>query len=376
MMLRTISIKLDIAAQQAHALRQLQAKFNSACNAIGSIARENRCWNRGSLHHLSYYTIRTSVEDKEIQLGSQMVCNAIRVVCDAYKVLKIKKNDPIPPLQFKPTSSVHFDKRTYSLKNMGISLYTLSGRLFVSYQLGEFQKHYLSKGTPKEAELICKKGVWFFNLVLELPNTALSFSSKKILGIDLGENNLAATSSGKLFGGGQLRHKRDCALNLRAKLQSNGSKSSKQLLKKISGKESRHMKHINHCVSKAIIKEAITTDCDTIAMERLTNIRKRIRAKKRVRSRLHRWSWNQLQNFVQYKAESAGLKVVFVNPAYTSQMCADCGIIGNRLKHKLICKICGIQRHSDLNASQNIRRIAESADTATGRVNFPHVAIA
>src|SRR5208283_3543768 len=103
---------------------------------------------------------------------------------------------------------------------------------------------------------------------------------------------------GKLFGGGQLRHERDRALALRSRLQSNGSKSASQLLQKISGTEMRHVTHVNHEISKAIVQEAINTGCDMIALEDPTNIRKRIKARKRVRSRLHRWPWAQLQEFI------------------------------------------------------------------------------
>ena len=375
-MLRTVSIKLNTTPEQYASLVQLQELFNRTCNIIASIAMEKRCWNRVSLHKHSYNKIRVDQKNVQVLLGSQMVCNSIKTVCDAYKVLKIKKTEEVPQIAFKHGSSVHFDKRTYSLKDGEISLYTLSGRILVQMDLGEFQQAYLQRGRPKEAELVCRKRQWFFNLVVDIPDTQQMPFSGKVLGVDLGENNLAATSSGKLFGGGKLRHERDCALALRGRLQSNGSKSAQQLLKKISGKEARHVSHVNHVVSKAIIKEALDTGCDTIAMESLTNIRRRIRAGKRVRSRLHRWAWAQLQEFVQYKAQAVGLKVVFVNPAYTSQMCAECGQIGSRQKHRLVCKICGIQRHSDLNASCNIRRIAVSADTATGTVNCPNVATA
>jgi IS605 OrfB family transposase len=371
-MRRTISIKLDTSVEQNTALMQLQGVFNQTCNTVASIAMKNRCWNRVALHHLSYYQIRTG----QATLGSQMVCNAIRTVCDAYKVLKIKKTELVPLVMFKQRSSVHFDKRTYSLNDGVVSLYTISGRILVPMKLGAFQQNYLQKGQPKEAELICKNGQWFFNLVLDSPDTQLLPSAGKVLGVDLGENNLAATSSGKLFGGGELRHERDCALSLRKQLQSNGSESAKQLLKKISGREARHVKHVNHVISKAIVQEAQAAGCDTIAMESLANIRRRIRAGKRVRSRLHRWAWAQLQEFVQYKAQALGLNVVFVNLAYTSQTCAECGQVGLRQKHCFVCKFCGIQRHSDLNASQNIRRIALSADSATGTVNYPNVATA
>ena len=368
-MLRTISIKLNTTHEQSIALFQLQKQFNDACNQIVPIAVENRCWNRIALHHLAYYKIRSATD-----LGAQMVCNSIKSVCEAFKALNIKKAENVPLINFKPHSSIHFDKRTYSLKDNAISLYTLSGRILIPMILGEFQQQYLEHGLPKEAELICKNKTWFFNLVLELPEVEPVVFSGNVLGVDLGENNIAALSSGKLFGGGQLRHERDRALALRSRLQSNGSKSAKQLLKKISGKEARHMTHVNHGISKMIIKEAVDTGCDMIAMENLTNIRKRIKTNKRVRSRLHRWSWAQLQIFIEYKAMASGLKITFVNPAYTSQMCAHCEQIGIRHKHRLICKFCGIQRHSDLNASLNIRRIALSADSATGIVSYPHVA--
>jgi len=369
---RTVSIKLDITPEQHVVLMLLQKVFNKACNFVASIAMENRCWNRVALHHLSYYQIR--LNQTNATLGSQMACNVIKNVCDAYKVLKIKKTETVPRIVFRQTSSVHFDKRTYSLKDGVISLYTLSGRILVRMHVGAFQQSYLQRSYAKEAELIYKRGQWFFNLVLDIQDSELLIPKGNVLGIDLGENNLAATSSGKLFGGRELRHKQDCALALRKRLQSNGSKSARQRLQKISGKEARHVKHVNHVISKAIVNEAQTTGCDTIAMESLTNIRRRIRAGKRMRSRLHRWAWAQLQSFVKYKAQAVGLNIVFVDPAYTSQICAVCGQLGVRQKHRLVCKFCGIQRHSDLNASQNIRRIAVSADIATGTVNCPHVA--
>ncbi len=372
-MLRTISLKLETTLEQNCALQDLQKLFNRACNTIAAIAKDKRYWNRTDLHKLSYYRIRHS-EDSS-QLGSQMVCNAIASVCEAYKALKIKKSEDAPIVTFRQNSSIHFDKKTYSLKGDSISLYTLTGRLPAQMNIGEFQRNYLQTGKPKEAELLCKKGQWYFNLVIEIADPTLIQPNGEVLGVDLGENNLATTSTGKIFGGGKLRHERDQALALRKKLQSNGSESSKQLLQKISGREARHVKYVNHVISKAIIKEAQDNNCVTIAMEALTNIRKRIKAGKRLRSRLHRWSWAQLQMFIAYKAQAAGLNIMYVNPAYTSQTCAECHRTGTRNKHRFVCNFCGIQRHSDLNASQNIRRIAASADTATGTVNCPHVAI-
>lgn len=296
-----------------------------------------------------------------------MVCNAIFAVCKAYRAKMIAKDEPVPMIQFRKSRSVHFDQRTYSMKDNLLSLYTLQGRIRVEMRIGKFQQELLSIGIPKEADLTYKKGYWYFHLVLDLPDPALS-ERTGMLGVDLGENVLAATSSGQLYGGGQVRYARDQFLSKRRRLQSNGSQSAKQLLKKISGKEARRIKHINHNVSKRIIQEAMNTQAGMIVMEDLTHIRKRIKAGKKVKSRLHRWAFYQLQTMIQYKAEGLGLQVLYVNPAYSSQICSHCDQTGKRNRHLFTCS-CGNQQHSDLNASRNLCRFAQSIGRATCTVN-------
>jgi len=366
-MKRTISIRLESCKWQSKKLLDLRQAFFFACNQLTSVVIENRCWNRVDLHKLSYYKIRA-----ESPLGSQMVCNAIFAVCKAYKNRNIVKDGTMPQIRFHNNRSVHFDKRTYSIKGDSLSLYTLEGRITVKMRLGHFQQGYLSEGEPKEAELCFKNGHWYFNLVLDLPDPPLKEHSA-ILGVDLGENNLAAISSGQIFGGGKIRHERDRFLNKRRKLQSNGSQSARQLQKKISGREARRMKQINHEVSKKIIKEAIGQNIGMIALENLTNFRKRIKRGKRIRTRLHRWAFAQLQTFIQYKAEASGIRIAFVNPAYSSQTCSCCGALGVRERHTFKCS-CGNQQHSDLNASRNLCRFALSLENATCAVNRTQVA--
>ena len=372
-MKRTISLKLLSSSAQGRTLEKVQAMFTSACNAVVRYASENKCNNNVSLHHLCYYSVREHFST----LGSQMVCQSIRAVASSYKTLfsnrpRLKKED-WPKIAFGKHSSVHYDKRTYSLKGDVLSLFTLEGRIHVPLKIGGFQQKYLDIGTPKEAELIQKKGHWYFNLVLDIPDPEF-LASGDVLGIDMGENNLAATSTGKLFGGGKLRHKRDKYLQLRRRLQGNGSKSAKQLLKKVSVRESRRVRHVNHEISKALVAEALANGCSTIAMEKLTNIRKRIKAGKRMNSRLHRWAWAQLQEFVEYKAQAQGIRVIYVNPAYTSKTCSHCGNIGNRDRHRFSCPICGRLAHADLNAGQNIASLGRTIVLSTGAVNRPDIA--
>jgi IS605 OrfB family transposase len=230
----------------------------------------------------------------------------------------------------------------------------------------------LKSGVPKEAELICRKGKWFFNLVLEFAE-APKVESETAMGVDVGENNLAATSTGKLFGGGRLRHRRDKHLSFRRRLQSNGSQSARQRLRHVSGKEQRRVKHTNHEVSKAIVEEAKSLGTGKIILEDLTHIRDNIKGGKRIRTRLHRWAFRQLQTFVEYKAQIVGITVKYVNPAYTSQTCSLCGSLGVRSKHLFTCS-CGFRAHSDVNASRNLSRIGCPIGLPRADVDQPYVA--
>ena len=367
----TISVKLLHTAEQAQSFKELSETFAGACNEIVPVAQEHRCWNRVALHHLSYNSTRVTYPE----LGSQMTCNAIHKVSSAYKTLQsnkgIKKGEPVPPIQFSP-KSVHFDKRTYSIKDETLSLFTMIGRVKVPFVMGNHQRNLFNQGSATEAELICKKGQWFFNLVLDLPDAAPA-TGDKVMGVDVGENVIAATSSGRVFDGGKLRHNRDKYLSHRRRLQSNGSQSAKQKLRGISGKERRHVAHVNHCISKAVVQEAVSCGASEIRLEDLTHIRDRIKAGKRVRARLHRWAWRQLQDFVAYKAQAMGIAVNYVNPAYTSQSCSVCHELGKRVKHRFTCPQCGHVEHSDINGARNIAAFAEVLTPARGAVNRPNV---
>ena len=194
------------------------------------------------------------------------------------------------------------------------------------------------------------------------------------MAVDLGENNLATTSNGTIYGGGTLRDKRDKFLGYRRRLQSNGSRAAKRHLKRISGIEHRRVRDVNHIVSKSIVAEAIQSGVRAIVLEELTNIRLRIKAKKRIRSRLHRWAWEELQRFVEYKAQAVGISIVYVNPAYSSQICSRCGVLGIRHKHRFSCSNCGCYQHSDRNAAINLLRLGESVVSPMALVNVPIVA--
>jgi IS605 OrfB family transposase len=133
-----------------------------------------------------------------------------------------------------------------------------------------------------------------------------------------------------------------------------------RLLKKRSGRERRFARDVNHCISKAIVRTAKGTGRG-VALEDLKNIRSPINGSRRQQRVLHSWAFFQLRAFIAYKAQAAGVRVVLVNPAYTSQICSRCGHCekaNRKSQAKFLCVSCGFSAHADANAAVNICRAA------------------
>ena len=58
--------------------------------------------------------------------------------------------------------------------------------------------------------------------------------------------------------------------------------------------------------------------------------------------------------FIEYKARLAGINVVYVNPAYTSQTCPQCGEKHHAKDRLYVCPKCGFHGHRDRIAALNI----------------------
>ena len=150
---------------------------------------------------------------------------------------------------------------------------------------------------------------------------------------------------------------------IKRKLQSNGSKSAKRHLKKLSQKQARFHRDCDHVLSTRIIQNA--PQGSTLVLENLTHIRDtskmgRGKDKKNVENkrRLHSWTYAQLYDLLAYKGQERGITVVKIDPRHTSQTCSCCGhqARNNRRSQSLfLCRTCGYCLNADLNASYNIR---------------------
>lgn len=133
---------------------------------------------------------------------------------------------------------------------------------------------------------------------------------------------------------------------------SNGGKETKHKLKSIMqfrDKEKKFARTYNHFLSKNIIEFTPKYKCETINLEALNK-------KGFDNNLLGKSEYYQLQNMIEYKVQRAGIKVKYVDPAFTSQTCSKCGYVDkeNRLEQeKFECRSCGFTINADHNAAIN-----------------------
>lgn len=139
-----------------------------------------------------------------------------------------------------------------------------------------------------------------------------------------------------------------------AKFSSKRRKRTIDELKKIASKEARRRQDwIQQSTTRLI------HDHDFIALEdlRVSNMIRRGRSKCGLNRAILRQNWSDFLTTLQYKAKLAGVEIVLVNPAYTSQACNACGHIAkeNRESQAIFkCIECGHEADADVNAALNI----------------------
>jgi transposase len=88
-----------------------------------------------------------------------------------------------------------------------------------------------------------------------------------------------------------------------------------------------------------------------------------VRGSKRFNRMVSSWSFRQLRDFIQYKAQRAGVRILYVNPKRTSRTCPHCGHAtrSNRpTQSDFRCVSCGYRGNADVVAAINIAGVAAS----------------
>ncbi|MEW5996103.1 MAG: transposase [Candidatus Micrarchaeota archaeon] len=355
----TMRLKVPASDQLIETMRE----FSRVAQFAYDYARANKIKSWKTLHQKLYRELRS-----RFKLTSQLTCKAIKSALETKKGCKNRKVD------FSRELAIQYDQRSYSFDFSGkCSLSTLNGRYKCKLFIPEYYMEAYRDWEIRSATLSKSGKELFLNVVVtkEVEPGKGSLGSK-VVGIDVGINNLATTSEGQFFRG--VKHHIARIQRLRSALQSKGTKSARKHLGKLKGRQARFMRSINHLVSKKIVSGLGAGDI--IVMENLRGIRAKRRGRE-LNKLLSTWAFGQLKSFMEYKAVGKGIVFVTVPPAYSSQACSRCHeLLSIRPRNAgfFKCLNCGYSCNADLNASFNLREQANALRNVLGpSVNRPIV---
>ncbi len=395
---RTVCVKLDAMGHDA-ALKGTQRRFNEAATWVAAVCWDERITNTTTAHHRVYGETRA-----RFGLGAQLAVCARAKAVEAVKATrageknrsarwkasnarrkKAKKQllpapEPASCPVFERRASVRYDARTYRLLPLDrVSLATLSGRVVCRMLPGAFQHALLVDPQWKigGAELVWRDHTYYLHLTQTRVAPDVT-EPQDVLGVDLGICTVATDSTGQPFTGAEVRKKRSRVVARRAALQRVGTRSAKRRLQRMRRREHRWMKQVNHRIAKSLVAKAVVSR-KALALENLTGIREQVTVRREQRYERHCWAFSQLRTFLSYKAAWAGVAVLLVDPAYTSQTCSRCGhcFPANRQSQaSFVCRRCGFSAHADYNAARNIAqagRQAASGSNGTSLATSPRL---
>lgn len=365
-MKRTLKIKINPPQDVFNNLKEQLVICNSIFNRYIRWAYQNKTYNKRKAHQDLYKFLR----EKYPQINSALIQSTRDAALEAVKSVGFKT---------KPKkgrySALRYDRRTFTLRGQQVTLTTMGKRYKEILHIPEYVKEIYETWVYKAAMLCYNKrqDQFYLNMVFENGEEIETYKGG-IVGIDRGLYNLVTTSDGVNFSGNKLRATQRRYLFNRRKLQAKGTPSSRRLLRRISGREKRFSRDVNHCITKKLSRLPYSV----FILEDLSSIRTQRRGKK-LNKWLSSWPFYQFEQFLTYKAEVFGKKIEYVDAHYTSQKCSRCGNRSrhNRYKSRFKCSVCGFSEHADLNAAINIRNnyilsITPCGSIEQGLVNDPH----
>lgn len=172
--------------------------------------------------------------------------------------------------------------------------------------------------------------------------TGVKKEVKKIIGVDTGIKKLATLSNGQFLG----ENINNIIEQIKRKQQ--GSKAQKR--------KRNHLKQIIGETAKRIC-----SDYDLVVVEKLANITKGTKVKRRLTKNIRRSlgasNINYWLNRLKMTCEEMNVSFRTVSPFYTSQRCNACGHTErkNRPTQEIFkCQSCGHTDNADINAAKNI----------------------
>ena len=359
---RTVPVKLDVTESDADLLHETVQQFRWAANYVVQHARNDDGYvetSKGDLNSRTYDDVR-----RETDLHANLVQAARNCAAEALMSVVAKwKRGKYTSLPHFTSPFLEYDKRSATFHDDHVSLSTVEGRITAEYVLPDEDRdtphsEYLVSDDYETtgATLHYREPTDEFYLHVRTKADVDAPEPREngtVLGVDLGVENIAVTSTGVFWSAFELNHWHREYEKRRASLQECGSRYAHENIQAVGRKEAGRLEHMLHRVANEIVTDADERGCSHIAFEDLTGIRSRMPGAKG----LHAWAFRRLYEYIEYKAEERGITVRQVNPANTSRRCSSCGFTqeNNRTSQDSFeCLKCGYANHADYNAAKNI----------------------
>jgi len=334
------TIRLKIQPERPDDILNLMIQYGEIYSSHIEWSLDNKTYSKQKAHEELYADLRVKYTEVPSALIQASRDNAL----ESIKATKFKRK-PKP----KKHATIRYDKRTCTLRGHQLTFSSIGKRQKVILNIPEYFKDIFDNWKFTGCQLSYSNCIFWVCLNYESPSPKKKDGD--CLGIDRGIINIVTTSKGDKYSGKKVRKHRRKHLHNRKTCQAKGTRSAKRRMKKMSGREKRFSKDVNHAVSKWICSMPETV----FVLEDLSRNKKK--KGKHFNKRISDWSFYQFEQFLKYKTEACGKEVVCVDARYTSQKCNCCGNIDKKSRNggKYTCVRCGHTEHSDVNAAKNIR---------------------
>jgi len=322
-------------------LNQARFLYNSALEQRITEYKENK-------KSVNYYDQAKSFKGK-YRIPASLTQAVLRKLDITYKAF-FRRGNGFP--RFKPFQRYNI----IELRQYKVDGWMDNGKLKLWKMLIKTSNHRKLEGIPKQGRLIKRITGWYWQITCELPKVKPIKKIKTAIGIDMGLTSFLTDNLGnhikppKFFRKSEKKLMKEQRILSKRKKGSYKRNQARQQVAKTHLKIKRQRMDFLHKLSYKY------ANYNLICVEKL-NIAGMLKNHFLAKS-IQDASWNLFFQLLSYKAENAGNYLVKVNPAYTSQICSNCGaIVKKSLSVRThICPECSFIKDRDENASINILR--------------------
>lgn len=351
-MVITLNCKIYPTKYQEKILKQNSLEYIRAVNQLIHTEYQNNEWKT--------FTSKDVHADISGNLRDSVKQDMKSILAKYNRELKKHKNPTLPTLK-KPVLKWSYvgytirDNRILRLQCWDKKAIKVLMKTDISQQ----QYDVINSGKIGGLRITKKNNKWIAQIAVTISDSKPN-DSNYVMGVDVGIKvpAVAVTDTGKtkFFGNGRMnKYYRRKIMVYKRRL---GKAKKQKAINKIKNKEKRWMTYQDHCISKSIVDFAIQNNISQINMEKLSGIRQTTSKSRKNVKYIHKWSFYRLQSFIEYKANRVGIKVVYVNPKYTSQICPCCGHLNKAEDRLYTCEACGYNTHRDRVGAINIMRVS------------------